>query len=559
MNIMKKFKEKENQIFLAITVIAIVMACLPVFSKYCLQGHDSEYHLLRIEALKDAIQKGVPVLKVNTLFFGDMGYASSMFYPDFLLYIPAILRVLGFSMKISYHTFIIVCVALTFYFAYYAGKSICNNRYAGLLSAVLFTLCSYHIDDIYVRAAVGEYTAYIFLPLLLYGIYNMCYEKMSKPWILGIGMAGVLLCHTLSFAACVGIAGLLFILNIKKFIEDKKLLVRLIVTALITMAATSSYWIPMIEQMASAKFYVSNSWIDPYERATGAGTVFSLLFPTVGVALLMFVIPRIVLKRQADDSALKFADQCLVLGLLFSIASRDIFPWERFGQYVSFIQFPWRLYQISSALLSIAGAIILYKFIIYINGMFSSAKTEHIVSVVVLSIMVLTTMYSYTNQERTYYDYSLDYYSYKPYTATVIAGEWLPLSVTDPQRLVDQSEICLDNNGNECDFYRYKNRLTVTVDKAEYVDVPFIYYKGYAAKCDNGQQLSVDGSGDNGEVRVYSNGYSGNIEVYYKGTTLQHLSKIISILTVVALIALAIKKRRAICALKDKEIRVENK
>ena len=179
---MKKLKEKENQIFIIISVIAIVIACLPVFSKFCLQGHDSEYHLLRIEALKDAILKGVPVLKVNTLFFGDMGYASSMFYPDFLLYIPAVLRAIGFSMKISYHAFIIVCVALTFFFGYYAGKSICKNRYAGLIAAMLVTLCSYHIDDIYVRAAVGEYTAYIFLPLLLYDIYNMCYEEMSKPW-----------------------------------------------------------------------------------------------------------------------------------------------------------------------------------------------------------------------------------------------------------------------------------------------------------------------------------------------------------------------------------------
>ena len=373
---------------------------------------------------------------------------------------------------------------------------------------------------------------------------------MSKPWTLSVGMAGVLLCHTLSFAACVGIAGLLFLLNIKKFIENKKLFIKLIVTALITMAYTCTYWLPMMEQMLSTKFYVSQPWIQPYENATGAGTVFSLLFPTVGVALLMFVLPRIVLKKEKDDNALKFADQCLALGLIFAFASRDILPWERFGRFVNPIQFPWRLYQISSPLLAIAGAIILYKFIVYINGMYSSAKTEHIVSIVVLAVMVLTSMYSYTNQERTYYDYSQDYYSYKPFTATVIAGEWLPMSVEDAQALVDQSEHSIDSNGNECDFYRHKNRLTVTSSGADSVDVPFIFYKGYAAKGENGETFIVDGSGNNGEVRVFTKDYSGNVEVFYKGTVIQHISKFISILTILALIALVIvKRRRAISAL----------
>ena len=35
---------------------------------------------------------GAPFLRVNMLFFGGEGYASSMFYPDFLLYIPAVLH-----------------------------------------------------------------------------------------------------------------------------------------------------------------------------------------------------------------------------------------------------------------------------------------------------------------------------------------------------------------------------------------------------------------------------------------------------------------------------------
>ena len=53
-----------------------------------------------------------------------------------------------------------------------------------------------------------------------------------------------------------------------------------------------------------------------------------------------------------------------------------------------------------------------------------------------------------------YYDYSDDYYSYKPFTVNVIAGEWLPLTVEDHERLVDQSEELVFDDGTRGDFER---------------------------------------------------------------------------------------------------------
>ncbi len=89
------FKNRKNQISAAVFVITMIIACAPLISRYCINGHDLEYHLLRIESLKEGILMGKPFLKVNVLFFGGAGYASSMFYPDFLLYIPALLRDAG--------------------------------------------------------------------------------------------------------------------------------------------------------------------------------------------------------------------------------------------------------------------------------------------------------------------------------------------------------------------------------------------------------------------------------------------------------------------------------
>ncbi|MBR6469052.1 MAG: hypothetical protein IKS84_01630, partial [Lachnospiraceae bacterium] len=151
------FKDRKNQISIQVFVITMIIAFAPLMTRYCVNGHDLEYHLLRIESLKEGILMGRPFLKVNVLFFGGAGYASSMFYPDFLLYIPALLRVIGVSINASYHTFVAICIILCYLSAYHCVKGMTGSSYGAMAAAVTLTLCQYHLDDIYIRGAVGEY------------------------------------------------------------------------------------------------------------------------------------------------------------------------------------------------------------------------------------------------------------------------------------------------------------------------------------------------------------------------------------------------------------------
>ena len=81
----------------------MLVAIAPLISRYCINGHDIEYHLLRIESLKECILIGRPFLKVNTLFYGGAGYASTLFYSDLFMHIPALLRVIGVGIGKSFH------------------------------------------------------------------------------------------------------------------------------------------------------------------------------------------------------------------------------------------------------------------------------------------------------------------------------------------------------------------------------------------------------------------------------------------------------------------------
>ena len=376
------YKSRKNQIITAVFLITVFIACVPLISRYCINGHDLEYHLLRIESLKEGILIGSPFLKVNTLFFGNAGYASSMFYPDFLLYIPAILRVCGVSINASYHIFVAVCVILAYLSAYLCVKGMSGSAYGGMIAAVTLSLTQYHLDDIYVRSAVGEYTAFIFIPIVIYAIYNMIYEEADKPQLFILGYAGIFLCHTATFIMCAVFGAAALLLNCKKTVTDIRVLKRLFISVAVTLLLTCFYWLPMLEQFMHASFYVSTPWMQPKDEAVRFINIFGSQFPALGCVCVLMLIPRIFMRKYAvsgkspeeirkeitegilpDEDKEKihiigYADLLILAGALFTVITSDLLPWDRIGKYVAFIQFPWRFFIMGAALFSVAAGLI---------------------------------------------------------------------------------------------------------------------------------------------------------------------------------------------------------
>lgn len=541
---MKKiYKEYENRICFAVFIITMFIAISPLISRYCINGHDLEYHLLRIESLKEGILIGKPFLKVNTLFFGGAGYASSMFYSDLFLYIPALLRVMGLSIGASYHFFVGFIFVIGYISTFYCTYKMTDSKYMASIAAVLFTLCPYHMDDMLVRGACGEYMAFVFVPFVVYGVYNAIFEEMDKPYIFGIGFAGLILSHPATLVFNVGFAFVAFLIFIKKIISNKKIVIRLFIVTVITLLITSFQWLPMLEQMMSSKFYVSLDTIDMLDASIGFSEIFASAFPTVGTLLFVCIIPRIFLNKN-ENKILSYVDVMIVMGILFAIAATNVMPWEYLGRFLRFVQFPWRLFIMSSVLLSISSAIVLTLFVEKITQ-----EKHDLLLLIVLAISIPLAVNHESENATGYYDYANDYYSYKPYTANVIGGEWLPVAVSNREEIIPLSEHMIDANNNDIPFERNRAVVTAVVGNTEYVDVPFIYYKGYTAnltdEANNVQKLKITGDGINGMCRVYTDEVAGTLQVSYKGTTATHASIIISLLTLICLILMMIRNSKS--------------
>lgn len=524
-----------------ITVACLVLfaACLPLFSVNCITGHDSIYHLLRIESLKTGIENGLPFLRINMLFFKGQGYASSLFYPDLFLYIPALLRVLGVGINASWHIFLAFCLAAGFAAAFYSMYVVSRDKTAALIFAMIFTLFRYHLFDIYTRGAAGEFTAMIFVPFVIAGLFDLIYADFRKPHLIIIGMAGVILTHTITTLFCVLFCIVVFAAGIRNVIKDTKKIRQLLLSILAVILLTAFYVFPMLEMILSTDFSLSGSIFDLNNEKLLLKDIFSFSGPSLGVAVFIPLLSRIFIKKEKGDTLMGFADICLIAGLASCLFTTGFFPWKRLESFLYQIQFPWRLFVIAGPLLAFSGAV-------YLKHITDSGMIKTKVAVLAaLSLMLISAAAGFEKQEIEYYSYSDDYFSYPAYTAEVIGGEWLPSAVTDRDMLLETADTAIDSKGRTLSAKRYKNTLTVEgiSSDASYVDVPFVYYKGYTAADGSKKRLVTDGTGRNGQVRVYTEGAS-SVTVRYAGTMIQHISTALSLLFVAAAAFLIIRNSK---------------
>lgn len=91
---------------------------IPFLSRTALWGADLEYHLFRIKGIADGLQHGQFPVRMQMVQVNGYGYPSSIMYPDALLYIPAVLNILGISVVNSYRLFALVVNGLSVLFSY---------------------------------------------------------------------------------------------------------------------------------------------------------------------------------------------------------------------------------------------------------------------------------------------------------------------------------------------------------------------------------------------------------------------------------------------------------
>lgn len=377
-------------------------ASLPILVDYNIVGADLIYHLMRIEVLTQSVLNGELFTRMHSAWLAGHGYASNFFYCDTFLAVPALLRIIGFNLDSAYRIYVAVVNLATAIVAYLSFSRCFKNKYVGMLGCALYTLAPYRMYNIYNRAAVGEYTAMIFLPLLVWGFYKIYTDDTEKEgymwnWVIPvIGFSGIIQSHTLSCEIAGGFVALMCILLWKKTFRKKTFIVLAFVVA-ITAVLNGWFIVPFLDLMLSDSYYfghnanvlIQEKGIYPAQifytlQAAGSSSRFyeTGMLDTepigMGAALLLcmgiwaFFRVRMEVshrgKYKADEQPDKLTDDCrsemseerraemragdliFILCCIALFMSTNLFPWDSisgmgsiFATLAGSLQFPTRL------------------------------------------------------------------------------------------------------------------------------------------------------------------------------------------------------------------------
>jgi hypothetical protein len=201
------------EVLLAFVVLLELIA--PFFAKS--YGVDGPSQLNLIGEFTGLVSRGVLLPRwVPDGVFG-FGIGSFYFYPPVAFYLSSVMRVVTCSTNVQflYQMTGLIATILSFFAARPLLRSLGASNYSMNLGALLYAFAPFRIAEIYSRSSISSHVAYIFVPLVWYGLIAIIKSNGATraKSILALGISSALLALssvplTLATALCVMIAGL---------------------------------------------------------------------------------------------------------------------------------------------------------------------------------------------------------------------------------------------------------------------------------------------------------------------------------------------------------------
>ena len=519
--------------------------------------HDIHFHLVRIDSIAQGLLNGQ--FPVRNYGFMNSGYGSAtgILYPDLFLYIPAALKLLGVSTSCAYTSFLAIINIAAAFAAYYSVKTITKSSYAAWIAAVIYTFCSWRMENVMLRAAIGEALGMVFFPIIIAGMYHVLKGDKKKWYILAIGMTGMVNSHILSlFVAavlCVVLCCVFFKDAVKKdalkaFSKAAAVTILLSVWFVVPfldmlsedlsmLSSESGFLDPSYQIIPSQLFNVFNLGMGGTDNVPIGGQMGKSL--GVGITVMLFASAAYFIFRKNKKMENEgFMAVLFFAGLMTVWMATTYFPWTALykitiiKKLVGSIQFSWRFLSVACSIICITGAAATAYF-------FKNSRYEKEVFVLLLSVSLLSAAlytgsylsYTQTQQKNTEYNWSQEDYSY---TNTNAAGYRANLYESDEFDVISAEKKGLEIN----------MEVEPKVISEGTVRVPLSYYPGFSVRDANGNELEYVKSYNNVLAVVLPAGYSGAVEIRYTGNPAWRISDIISLLSIIGLAVYLIFRKK---------------
>ena len=535
---------KYGIIILIVAIIVSIPLCWKNFNYY---SDDGIQHISRAYLTSQAIKSGESFTILSKLENG-FGYSWDLFYGPLSSFSVAIIGNLFNNIIIGYKIVLFLGLLISGISMYYFARKVTDDKNVGLLSCILYMTMPYHLTDMYRRGSLGEFLTFIFIPIVFLGLYNLFHEE-NKDWLLVIGAVGLIITHNLMTMICALIALIYVAINLPKF-KVKKIREKLLFNIVFILCISSFFWVPFLGTSISTRYEV----YEPGKMATAesvqnSGLLLRQLFVTYNDGSFVFELgPHIIImfcftiaafRRIAPEMKRDYIF-FLIIGILSTFMATKYFPWKLLGDKASYIQFAWRMLEISNFCLSLICAINLGIVI----------KNFKFVDSIVLSIIVLVYIFALKDaipiaEEKMENPTNFDYGYVSGRNTDCLAGsgknEYLPKKAYDNYFYLATREkeiLVLEGEANIEKFEKNGNKMSakieVTGDEA-LLELPYIYYPGFKVTIDGAAMSTFES--ENGFLAIGLGKLSkADLSVEYVGTNGGNIAKWLSIISTVMFI-----------------------
>lgn len=330
--------------------------------------HDGQDHVARIANFYASLAEGNIVPRWASNLNWGYGHPILMFLYPMPSYVASAVHSLGFSFVDS--TKVVFALAYIFSIVFmYIWASAAWGGAAGLVAAVLYGYAPYRFVDLYVRGAIGEHMAFVFPPLICYGIYRLSKEKNGfSP--LSFAIAAMATGFLILSHNALSLLFLPLIVLYAVYLSATERKVSLLVSSAIAMGfgffLSAFYWVPgffegkyTLRDIVTAGEFSGRfvPWISflysPWNF--GGGNDFS---KWLGAGQWWIIIMSFfALEKQTKHQRFIAASILLLFFSLFAMTSNASPIWNTITLLQKF-QFPWRVMSVTVLIIAVMGAIV---------------------------------------------------------------------------------------------------------------------------------------------------------------------------------------------------------
>ncbi len=537
-----KKKEFQSHLkYLAVVILFAVLCGIPfliaaVRHSY-VSGDDILTHMQRVEGMLSSFRAGHIPARLHLSTLHGYAYGMGFFYPQLLLLIPLLMRLLGMNFILSTNGFLVLINLLTGFSTYFCVFRITKSKLGAVCASAAALFSYYRLADLFYRGSIGETTVFIFTPLLILGIYETFQSKKTGMIWTIIGLTGILYSHLFSFLFTVLILSVFLLVSSYIWIKNKTIRKSLVVSIGISILLTASFWLPFLEQYFSVDILAkTGNPVSPYRPAVPFLSTLRIIsywwrdLPSHFCDPIFLTYPVFLISlffEKKNNSA--FSVILVLIGSAGFFLSSDLFPWEQFESIHRVIQFPWRMMFLPASVLPI------------VLGVSVSNFTKKNFQLILFGLTAfLFIFYSLPVLENVISNYIQLSPGYRAVLNDVGAGDYLPTG-SDLTWIKNQGRnVYFEEDLNQNKQYTYhedglKAELLYSTDRDADVEFPFLYYKGWYYQADNHRPQPAR-PGPHGLVLCkIPSAADGAVYVFYQKTALQWAADILCICGVIIL------------------------